>query len=120
MIFLPLFPETSILKENIVLFRLIFIRKKHTKSMNAINVKKIHDTVAGGSVLASGAHPPASVVNFFLILKVAHTSLGAVKLLYGCTLFQQLYSCTLSCSVMYIRTLFKPLYTCSCSWAVEV
>ena len=82
--------------------------------------KKIHDTVAGGSVLASGAQPPASVVNFFLILKVAHTSLGAVKLLYGCTLFQPLYSCTLSCSVMYSRTLFNPLYTCSCSWAVEV
>ena len=79
------------------------------------------DTVTGGSVLASGAQPPASVVNFFpFTVRVAHTSLGPVKLLYRCTLFQPLYSCSLSCSVMYSCTLFNPLYICSCSWAVEV
>ena len=33
---------------------------------NDVNkIKKIYDMVAGGSLLASGAQPPASVMNFF-------------------------------------------------------
>ena len=40
---------------------------------------KIRDTVTGGSVLASGAQPPASVANFFPVI-VAHTLLGSVKM----------------------------------------
>jgi hypothetical protein len=43
-------------------------------------------------VLASGAQPPASVTNFFPV-RVAHTLLGTVTLLYRCTLSQPLYTC---------------------------
>ena len=42
--------------------------------------KIIRDTVTGGSVLASGAQPPASVTNVFH--SEAHTLLGTFKLLY--------------------------------------
>jgi hypothetical protein len=46
-----------------------------------ITLEKIRDTVTDGSVLASGAQPPASVTNFFPF-RVAHTLLGTFKLLY--------------------------------------
>ena len=50
-----------------------------------LHIIKIRDTVACGSVLASGAQTPASVVIF--CSQRAHTLLGTVKLLYLRTLF---------------------------------
>ena len=43
---------------------------------------KIRDTVTGGSVLASGAQPPASVANFFPV-RMAHTLFWSVKMVYS-------------------------------------